>query len=112
MAVVDEIKGKLEEAHRRHRERLGKHAAFFKRFAITGNELTVVATGHNRKVPLLLVATASTPSSMEPRQAVVGVLRRLAANWCFMSWRSAQPKMHQLYRENMNHVNLYNKLRP
>eukprot|EP00965_Chrysotila_dentata_P243655 6205539-Pleurochrysis_carterae.AAC.1 len=110
MAVVGEIKGTSEEARSRRRERRGKHAAYVKQFTVGARDVKVVAAGHNRKVPLLLVATAS---SLVAGNDHVKRWSTPCANGelVYHELRTSQPEMHQIYRENMNHVDLHNKLR-
>eukprot|EP00965_Chrysotila_dentata_P198409 6178767-Pleurochrysis_carterae.AAC.2 len=58
MQVVDEVKGKRDEVRHHRQERRGAHAAYNKEFSVDGLQLIITAAGHNRKVPLLLVANA------------------------------------------------------
>ena len=108
--AVGEIKGDSAISKAKRRQRRGKKMAFTKKFRIGGTDITVTAGGHNKKLPLLLVATAST--MLEGAQHV----KRWTANNAngdseIHELITPQPQMHQLYREYMNLVDLHNKLR-
>ena len=110
MAVVGEIKGASEDARARRRARRGKKIAFTMKTAVGGKELTLLAAGHNKKVPLLLIATHGT---MLPAQAHVKKWRTPTADGGEKWHKLVTPQtyVHKLYRENMNAVDVHNKLR-
>lgn len=108
--VVGEVKGKSDDARERRRARRGKQVAFVKKENVGGKELTLLAAGHNKKVPLLLIATHST---MLPAGEHVKRWRTPTAEGG-ETWHklvTKQTAVHKLYRENMNAVDLHNKLR-
>ena len=108
---VGEVKGNTAEAKRLRAEKRGKQAAFWQEFDAAGDrQVTVLAGGHNKKLPLLLVGTYS---NMLPGDDHKKVWQAPLADGT-MQWYSRvtrQPRMHALYREHMNHVDLHNKLR-
>lgn len=110
MTQVDEIKGKSAEARAARRARRGKQAAFTRRYQVGSREVTLTAGGHNKKIPLLLIATAK---SMLPGDEHVKTWQVNLANGDtqFHSLRTPQPQMHALYRKWMNVVDVHNKLR-
>ena len=108
---VGEVKGNTAEAKAQRAAKRGKHAGFRQDFTVPGErKVTVQAAGHNKKVPLLLVATHS---NLLPGKDHVKVWHNQLADGTtqYYSKRTGQPEMHQLYREHMNHVDLHNKLR-
>mmetsp|Transcript_39427 Transcript_39427/g.86671 ORF Transcript_39427/g.86671 Transcript_39427/m.86671 type:complete len:146 (-) Transcript_39427:203-640(-) len=60
LAVVGEIKGNSADARATRHRRRGTHAAFVREFKVGPRRVNIVAAGHNKKVPLSLVATASS----------------------------------------------------
>ena len=111
LEIVGEIKGNTENAKRLRAERRGKQAAFRKVFSVEGGrQVTLVAAGHNKKVPLLLVSTYST---MLPGDIHKKTWTANCADGTTQTFRreTKQPKMHALYRKHMNVVDLHNKLR-
>ena len=111
MEVVGEIKGNTSEAKRLRAERRGKQAAFRQIFSVDGGrQVTLVAAGHNKKVPLLLICTYST---MLPGDVHHKTWTCNCADGTTQTFRreTKQPKMHALYRKHMNVVDLHNKLR-
>ena len=110
MSVVGEIKGASAEAKRRRRAVRGKQMAFTKEFVVGGKKVSVIAGAHNKKLPLLLVATAST--MLPGGEHVKRWTTRNAENAEEVHQLvTPQPQMHELYRVHMNHVDLHNKLR-
>ena len=73
-------------------------------------KVTVLAAGHNKKVPLLLVGTHS---NLLPGREHVKVWHSNLTDGTTQYYKKVtkQPEMHQIYREHMNHVDLHNKLR-
>ena len=60
MGVVGEVKGNSAEAKEQRAAKRGVHAGFRQEFSVPGQrKVTVLAAGHNKKVPLLLVGTHS-----------------------------------------------------
>ena len=111
LAEVGEIKGNTPEAKALRAEKRGKHAAFRQEFSVPGNrKVTVVAAGHNKKVPLLLVGTHSSLVEGKTHTKVWHTNMPDGTTQYFKK-ETKQPEMHQLYRDNMNHVDLHNKLR-
>ena len=110
MAEVDEIKGKTDEARQRRRERRGKQIAFVKTVKVGSRQVTLTAGGHNKKVPLLLISTAS---SMLPgtEHLKTWQVNKPDGSVEYRSIRTKQPMMHALYRKWMNVVDVMNKLR-
>lgn len=107
---VSEIKGKTEAARARRRERRGKHVAFTKDFLVGRRTVKLTAAGHNKKVPLLLVATASSMlpgDDHKKRWTTINAHGHEEVH----EITTKQPKMFELYRKNMNLVDLHNKLR-
>lgn len=110
MAEVDEIKGKSAERREARRARRGKQIAFHRTYQVGAREVTVTAGGHNKKVPLLLVATSH---SMLPGEEHNKTWQVNCADGSveYHSIRTPQPQMHALYRKWMNVVDVHNKLR-
>lgn len=108
--MVGEIKGDAEAQRAKRRERRGTHAAFQKTFQVSSRTDTVTAAGHNKKLPLLLVATAS---SLLPGEDHKKTWTTVNANGEIVTHElvTRQPKMFELYRKKMNLVDLHNKLR-
>lgn len=110
MAEVDEIKGKSAESRAARRARRGKQIAFTRTYQVGSRQVVLTAGGHNKKVPLLLIATTQ---SMLPGEEHVKTWQVNNADGTveFHSLRTPQPQMHALYRNWMNVVDLHNKLR-
>lgn len=108
--VVGEVKGKSADAKAHRRARRGKSIAYTKRVQVNGEEVTILAAGNNKKVPLLLVATHST---MNPGDKHVKKWTVPCADGSIETHQlvTDQPQVHQLYREHMNVVDIHNKLR-
>ena len=111
LAEVGEVKGNTADAKKLRAEKRGKQAAFRQEFTVAGGRtVTVTAAGHNKKLPLLLVGTHS---NMLPGNEHKKVWQAPLPDGT-LQWHSRvtkQPKMHALYRENMNVVDVHNKLR-
>ena len=111
MAEVGEVKGNTPEAKELRAQKRGKHAGFRQEFAAAGDrKVTVLAAGHNKKVPLLLVATHSSLLPGEDHKKVWHV-NLPDGTTQYYSKVTKQPEVHELYRKHMNHVDLHNKLR-
>lgn len=110
MAVVDEIKGKSEEARAARRARRGKQIAFIRSFKVGSRNLTLIAGGHNKKVPLLLIASYG---SMLPGDEHVKTwqVNKSDGTVEYVKLTTAQPQIHALYRRWMNIIDVHNKLR-
>ena len=110
MSVVGEVKGDSAEAKRKRRAVRGKQMAFSKDFIVGGKQVSVVAGAHNKKLPLLLVATASSmlPGGVHVKSWTTSNAEGVEEVHQLVT---PQPQMHELYRVHMNHVDLHNKLR-
>ena len=92
LAEVGEIKGNTAEAKELRAAKRGKHAGFRQEFTVAGErKVTVQAAGHNKKVPLLLVATHSNLLSGKDHVKV---------------WHTNLPDGTTQYRLPMTHRNL------
>lgn len=110
MPHVSEIKGANAAAKAARAERRGKVVAFSKEFKVGSRQVTLTAAGHNKKLPLLLVGTAS--SMIQGQEHVKRWTTTDAAGaQQTHEKRTPQPEMHQLYREYMNLIDLHNRLR-
>lgn len=110
MRHVDEIKGNSAEARKKRAERRGRAVAFEKTFKVGTKSVNLTAAGHNKKVPLLLVASAS--SMIEGEEHIKRWTTTSASGeQVTHERRTRQPEMHQMYRKYMNLVDLHNKLR-
>eukprot|EP00965_Chrysotila_dentata_P116540 3852093-Pleurochrysis_carterae.AAC.1 len=58
--VVGEIKGNTAEARAARQQRRVAKAAYVREYKVGAQRVNLLAAGHNKKVPLLLVATASS----------------------------------------------------
>lgn len=110
MPHVAEIKGNAEAQRQERRERRGKAVAYEKQFAVGSKQVTLTAAGHNKKVPLLLIASASSMIPGTPH-VKTWTTRNAAGELVKHEIRTEQPEMHELYRTYMNPVDLHNKLR-
>ena len=110
MPHVEEVKGSSAEKRAARHARRGKVVGFSKAFKVGAKEVRVTAAGHNKKVPLLLVATAS---SLIEGDDHVKRWRTTDAQGeqQLHELRTTQPEMHALYRKYMNLVDVHNKLR-
>ncbi|KAL1519451.1 hypothetical protein AB1Y20_022973 [Prymnesium parvum] len=110
LAEVDEVKGNSAEARDARRRRRGKQIAFTREFTVGSRKVTLIAAGHNRKVPLLLVATYG---SMLPGDDHVKTwqVRKRDGTVEYHKIVTKQPQVHALYRQWMNIVDVHNKLR-
>lgn len=110
MAVVDEVKGQSEAARQQRRQRRGAKAAFVRTYVVGSRQVTLTAGGHNKKLPLLLIATAR---SMLPGEDHIKTWQVNRADGSIETRQihTAQTQMHELYRKWMNIVDLHNKLR-
>ena len=111
MSEVGEIKGKTDLARKQRRDRRGKSLAFTQDVSVgKKGTLTLLAAGHNKKVPLLLIATAMT---MLPGKTHNKTWKVNQADGTITqhSLSTRQPEVHALYRLWMNIVDIHNKLR-
>lgn len=110
LEACSEIKGNTEEARAARRARRGVQRAYWRKFKVGSSQVTVLAAGHNKKVPLLLIATHGT---MRAGTEHVKKWRTPTADggerWHEI--RTKQPQVHELYRTNMNGIDIHNKLR-
>lgn len=107
---VGEIKGKSKEAREQRRARRGATIAFTQKVSYKGRSTTLLAGGHNRKVPLLLITTCH---SMLPGETHTKTWKTMSADgtWTTHKIDTTQTIIHQLYRQYMNIVDLHNKFR-
>jgi hypothetical protein len=111
MEVVDEIKGNSEDSKKRRRERRGAQIAFTQRVKIgETKEVTLLAAGHNKKVPLLLIATCMTMLKGKMHNKTWKV-NEADGSVSQHEIKTPQPEVHALYRLWMNIIDLHNKLR-
>ena len=75
LEYVGEIKGNSEEARQQRRARRGRSLAFSQQLKAGGKTLTLLAAGNNKKVPLLLISTASTMLPAEEHKKSWRVLK-------------------------------------
>lgn len=110
LAEVDEIKGNNERSRAARRARRGKQVAFIRTYRVGARQVTLTAAGHNKKVPLLLIGTAR---SMLPGAEHVKTwhVNKADGTLEYLTIKTKQPQMHELYRKWMNIVDLHNKLR-
>lgn len=110
LAEVDEIKGKSDAARQARRQRRGNQIAFVRTFEVGSLQVTLTAGGHNKKVPLLLVATCKSmlPGSIHSKTWQVN---KADGTVEYKTIETPQPQMHETYRKWMNVVDLHNKLR-
>lgn len=110
LAEVAEIKGNSAEARTRRRERRGKQVAFVRRYRVGAEHVTLLAAGHNKKVPLLLIATCG--SMLEGKTHIKTWQACLPdGSVKYYTLTTKQPQVHELYRQWMNIVDVMNKLR-
>ena len=96
MPHVAEIKGSSEAARQARRERRGKSVAFEKSFQVGTKTVTLTAAGNNKKVPLLLVSSASSILSGTPhvkKWTTVNSAGELTTH----EISTAQPEMQEVY---------------
>jgi hypothetical protein len=111
MAEVDEIKGKTPEARKARRERRGKAVAFSQTVKCgTDKQCTLLAAGHNKKKPLLVISTYGTMLPADDHNKTWKV-NQADGSVELHSLKTPQPEVHALYRLWMNVVDLHNKLR-
>jgi hypothetical protein len=111
MEVVGEIKGNTAENKKARRERRGKSIAFTQEVEVNGaRNLTLLAAGHNKKVPLLLICTAFTMLPGDEHNKTWKV-NNADGSVSLHSIKTEQPDVHALYRLWMNIVDIHNKLR-
>ena len=111
MEEVAEIKGNTADAKKRRQERRGKKIAFTQTVQVSGGrDVTLLAAGHNKKVPLLVIATTSTMLPGEEHNKAWKV-NHADGSVEMHSLKTPQPAVHALYRLWMNVVDLHNKLR-
>ena len=110
MEVVGEIKGTGADAKKARRERRGTQIAFTQRVKIGAKELILLAAGHNKKVPLLLICTAFTMLAGKTHNKVWKV-NEADGSVSLHEIKTPQPEVHALYRLWMNIVDVHNKLR-
>lgn len=110
LAEVGEITGKSAEARAARRERRGKSVAFVQKAKVGSRNVTLLASGNNKKVPLLLI---STYGSMLPGKTHVKTWQAVNADGTvtYNTLKTAQSQIHALYRSWMNVVDVHNKLR-
>ena len=107
---LGEIKGNKPADKAKRAERRGKHAGYLQEFTVGARRVNILATGHNKKVPLLLVCTYG---SLKAGEMHTKVWQAPQADGTMRTYRrdTPQPEVHALYRKYMNLVDLHNKLR-
>ena len=110
MEVVGEVKGSTADAKERRRARRGAQIAYTKKFPVGGNECAVLAAGHNKRVPLLLVATHGSMNKGEDH-VKCWKTPNAGGGETWHKITTPQPYVHELYRNNMNTIDLHNRLR-
>jgi len=111
MNEVGEIKGNTAEARAERRERRGKSVAYTQKVNVGGGrEVSLLAAGHNKKVPLLLICTCMTMLPGEEHNKTWKV-NQADGSVEKHTLKTSQPEVHALYRLWMNIVDLHNKLR-
>lgn len=110
MQHVEEIKGKSAEKRAARRARRGKSVAFEKTFKVGTKSVMLTAAGNNKKVPLLLLATASSMIEGEEHVKQWSTINA-AGELTTHELRTKQPEMHAIYRKYMNLIDVHNKLR-
>eukprot|EP00966_Prymnesium_polylepis_P036668 850868-Prymnesium_polylepis.1 len=111
MEVVAEVKGNSEQAREQRRVRRGKSIAFTQTVKIGGGrDVTLLAAGHNKKVPLLLITTCMTMLPGDTHNKCWKV-NHADGSVTKHSLKTKQPETHALYRLWMNIVDIHNKLR-
>lgn len=107
---MEEVKGNTAQARAQRRERRGKQVALIRRYAVGSQQVTLLAAGHNKKVPLLPISTYG--SMLEGKTHVKTWQVNLPDGTVeYHSIRTKQPQVHALYRKWMNVVDVMNKLR-
>eukprot|EP00965_Chrysotila_dentata_P115702 3823728-Pleurochrysis_carterae.AAC.1 len=77
LAEVEEIKGKTSEAKAARVARRDKQLAFVRQYSVGTHNVNVLAAGHNKMVPLLLVTTSFYQDDRHrARKEVAGAARR------------------------------------
>ena len=98
MQEVGEIKGKDAEAKKQRKERRGKSVAYTQEVEVGGDRnVTLLAAGNNKKVPLLLICTAFTMLPGEEHNKVWKV-NQADGSIAYHSLKTEQPEVHALYR--------------
>ena len=107
LELVGEIKGKDAAAKADRAARRGAQASFVRRFTVGSHTVNVMAAGHNRKLPLLLV---STFGSMLPGNEHVKRWSVPAADGTIQHFvrKCQQTVVHELYRSWMMVVDVHN----
>ena len=111
MEVVGEIKGNSADAKKQRKERRGKAIAFTQEVDVGGDrKVTLLAGGHNKKVPLLLITTCMTmlPGVEHNKSWKVNHADGSVETHTL---KTPQPEIHALYRLWMMIVDVHNKLR-
>ena len=98
LATVGEIKGASAAARAKRRERRGRRIAFKKEFKVGSRMVNVIAGGHNKKLPLLLVATASSMLAGDDHLKQWTTLDAKGEK-VVHELRTEQPRMHMMYRK-------------
>lgn len=111
MEEVDEIKGNTAEAKEARRKRRGKSVAFSQTVKCgPDKQCTLLAAGHNKKKPLLVVSTYGTMLPADDHNKTWKV-NQADGSVELHSLKTPQPEVHALYRIWMNIVDIHNKLR-
>lgn len=103
MPHVAEVKGTSEASRQLRRARRGKVVAFEKEFTVGNKHVTLTAAGHNKKVPLLLIGTASSMIAGSPHVKTWTTINA-AGEKTVHELRTEQPEMHELYRRSCSSI--------
>eukprot|EP00965_Chrysotila_dentata_P096656 3194042-Pleurochrysis_carterae.AAC.1 len=106
MTIVGEIKENSAEAKEQRKARRGATMAFVREYDVGSRNVTLLASGHNQKVPLLLICTGM---SMLPgdAHAKVWTTSNAEGELQFHKIATPQPQAHALYKKWMNVVDLH-----
>lgn len=99
MPEVAEVKGNSEASRQLRRARRGRVIAYEKVFTVGNKSVTLTAAGHNKKLPLLLIGTASSMIPGTPHVKSWTTINA-AGEKQVHELRTHQPEMHDLYRRS------------
>lgn len=90
--------------------RRGAQVAYVRHFQVGSRRVTLTACGHNKKVPLLLIATYGSMLP-GPQHTKTWQVIKADGSYEYLKLTTPQPMVHSLYRSWMNIVDVHNKLR-
>ena len=110
MEVVEEIKGKTAADKAARAVRRSAQVAYTREYSVGNKNVTLLAGGHNKKVPLLLIATYGSmlPGDTHSKTWQANMPDG-STKWYLKTTK--QTIIHALYRKWFNIVDLHNKLR-